>query len=179
MNEGNEFSEQIKPFNFMFVGSGATINEDGEKVKPVAPYNNNPQVAIEQEFIDYNTGNELQGREYWKPLSDVFLDYIDHPEAKFEGDIGVLQRRHLTPTGCVYIGKEANKVEMQELESNTIETYHDIEKIREYVLNLTPAEARKIGIKYRSTLNKLKERVREGYFNMNTKEMRKVLSTKI
>lgn len=175
MNEGQNFDKQIKPFNFMLVGNGATVNEKGKKVKPLAPYNNNPQVAIENEFIDYNTGETLQGREYWKPLSDVFLDYIDHPEAKFEGDIGVLQRRHLTPTGCVYIGKEANKVEMQELESNTIETYPDIEKIREFVLNITPAEARKIGIKYRSTLKKLKERVQEDDFNMDTKEMRKVL----
>ncbi|WP_342305556.1 hypothetical protein [Methanolobus sp. ZRKC5] len=75
----------------------------------------------------------------------------------------------------MYIGKEANKVEMQELESNTVETYHDIEKIREFVLGLTPAEARKVGIKYRSTLNKLKDRVREGEFNLNTKEMRKII----
>ncbi|MBP1908253.1 DNA polymerase [Methanolobus bombayensis] len=175
MNEGKPFDKQIKPFNFMLVGSGATINEDGEKVKPVAPYNNNPQVAIENEFIDYNTGDTLQGREYWKPLSDVFLDYINHPEAKFEGDIGVLQRRHLTPTGCVYIGKEANKVEMQELESNEVEIYHDIEKIREFVLGLKPDKAKEIGIEHRSALKQLKDRVREGDFNMNTKLMRMVI----
>ena len=64
---------------------------------------------------------------------------------------------------------------MQELESNHVETYHDIEKIRAFVLGLTPAEARKIGIKHRSTLNKLKDRVKEGDFNLDTKEMRKVL----
>ncbi|NPE30690.1 hypothetical protein HNV12_22590 [Methanococcoides sp. SA1] len=175
MNEGKTFDKKIKPFNFMLVGNGASINEDGEKVKPVAPFSKNPQVAIEKEFIDYNTGVMLQGREYWKPLSDVFLDYIDHPEAKFEGDVGVLQRRHLKPKGCVYIGKEANKVEMQELENNRVETYHDIEKLREFILNLTPAEARKIGIKYRSTLKKLKDRVREGEYKLDTKEMRKIL----
>ena len=86
-----------------------------------------------------------------------------------------LKRKYVRADSVVYIGKEANKVEMQELESNTIEMYHDIEKIREIVLDLTPAEARKIEMKYRSTLNKLKDRVREGDFNMNTKEMRKVL----
>ncbi|WMW22926.1 hypothetical protein RE476_03630 [Methanolobus mangrovi] len=68
---------------------------------------------------------------------------------------------------------------MQELESNTVETYHDIEKIREYVLNITPAEARKIGIKYRSTLKKLKERVQEEEFSLNTKEMRKIATSNI
>ena len=75
----------------------------------------------------------------------------------------------------MYIGKEANQVEMQELESNSIETYRDIEKLREFILNLTPAEAREIGIKYRSTLKKLKDRVKEGDFKPNTKEMRKII----
>lgn len=96
----------------MLVGYGAKAGTDREIVKPVTSYNKNPQVVVEKEFIDYNTGNTLQGREYWKPLSEVFLDYINHPEAKFEGDIGVLQRRHLKPKRCVYIGKEANKIEM-------------------------------------------------------------------
>ena len=175
MNEGKPFDRQIKPFNFMLVGNGATVDNNKEKVKPIAPFSKNPQVAVEKEFIDYNTGDMLQGREYWKPLSDVFLDYIDHPEAKFEGDVGVLQRRHLKPKGCVYIGKEANKVEMQELKSNRIETYRNIEKLREFILNLTPAEAREIGIKYRSTFKKLKDKVKEGDFKLNTKEMRKII----
>lgn len=146
----------------MLVGNGTTVNEDGGKVKPVTPFSKNPQVAVEREFIDYNTGELLQGTQYWKPLGDVFLDYIDPPEAKFEVDVGVLQRGHLKPTGCVYVGKEANKVEMQELESNRIETYHDIEKLREFVLNLTPAEARWFGIKYGSALKKMKDGVWRG-----------------
>lgn len=179
MNEGKDFDKQIKPFNLMLVGNGAKVNDDGEEVKPIAPFNKNPQVAVEKPFINKYTGDILQGREYWKPLSDVFLEYIDHPEAKFEGDTGILQRRHLKPKGCVYIGKEANKVEMQELEVNRVETYYDIGKLREYILDLTPAEAREIGIKHRSTLKKIKDRVREGEFNMDTKEIRKVLNNVI
>lgn len=162
VNEGKDFAEQIKPFNFMLVGNGSKFGKDDEIVKPVAPYNSNPQVAIEQEFIDYNTGDTLRGREYWKPLSDVFLDYIDHPEAKFEGDTGILERRHLTPNGCVYIGKEANKVEMQELESNNVETYLDIKKFHEWVLNLTPEDARAMGINDRSTLKRIKDKIKQG-----------------
>ena len=81
----------------MLVGNSATVDDNKEKFKPIAPFSKNPQVAVEKEFIDYNTGDMLQGREYWKPLSDIFLDYIGHPEAKFEGDVGVLQRRHLKP----------------------------------------------------------------------------------
>jgi hypothetical protein len=74
----------------------------------------------------------------------------------------------------VYIGKEANKITMQELESNRVEMYYDIEKIREFILNLTPAKAREIGIENRSTLKQLKDRVREGELNLNTKEMKKI-----
>jgi hypothetical protein len=48
---------------------------------------------------------------------------------------------------------------MRELEIYTVEMYHDIEKLRDFIL--TPSEARKIGIN-RSTLKKLKSRVKEG-----------------
>ncbi|WP_406661888.1 hypothetical protein V7O66_05085 [Methanolobus sp. ZRKC3] len=50
---------------------------------------------------------------------------------------------------------------MQELESNHIETYHDIEKIREFILNLTPAEAREIGIKHGSALAYLNKKAKD------------------
>jgi len=35
---------------------------------------------------------------------------------------------NLKSKGCVYIGEEANRVEMQELESNRVEIYYDIGK---------------------------------------------------
>jgi hypothetical protein len=42
-------------------------------------------------------------------------------------------------------------------------------------LSLTPAKAREIGIKFRSTLSKLKNRVNKGDFKLNTKEKRKII----
>lgn len=90
----------------------------------------------------------------------MFIDYIDHPEAKFEGDVGILQRRHLKPKGCVYIGKEANKVEMQELESNRVETYLDFKKFHEWVLGLEPKNTQVMGIKDRSTLKRIKDKIK-------------------
>ncbi|WMW25041.1 hypothetical protein RE474_13315 [Methanolobus sediminis] len=118
--------------------------------------------AIEKEFIDYNTGDEFQGRKYWKPLSDMFLDYIDHPEAKFKGNVGVLQRRYLKPKGCVYIGKEANKVEIEELEGNKIETYLNIKEFHEWVLPLEPKDVLPMGINHGSTLKRIKDKIRQG-----------------
>jgi len=43
------------------------------------------------------------------------------------------------------------------------------------IFNLTPSEARKIGIKHRSTLKQLKDRIKEEEFNMDTKEIRNIL----
>jgi hypothetical protein len=39
----------------MLVDNGVKVNDDGEKVKPIAPYNKNPQIAVEKESIDHNT----------------------------------------------------------------------------------------------------------------------------
>ena len=92
----------------------------------------------------------------------MFIDYIDHPEAKFKGNVGVLQRRHLKPKGCVYIGKEANKVEMEELEANKIEIYLDLKKFHEWVLSLEPKDVLPMGIKDRSTLKRIKDKIKQG-----------------
>lgn len=42
------------------------------------------------------------------------------------------------------------------------------EEIINFILALTPEEARKIGIKHRSELRYLKEKAREGKLNFNT-----------
>jgi hypothetical protein len=62
----------------------------------------------------------------------------------------------------VYIGKEANKVEMQELEGNTVETYLDIKKFHEWVLSLEPKDAQAMGIMDRSTLKRIKDKIKQG-----------------
>jgi hypothetical protein len=44
-------------------------------------------------------------------------------------------------------------------------------------LNLSPKEARKLGIKYRSTLKKIKDRIlKDGKINMTTNEIKKLAS---
>jgi hypothetical protein len=75
---------------------------------------------------------------------------------------GFLQRRHLKPAGCVYIGKEANKIDMQELESNTVETYLDIKRFHEWVLELNPDDIREMGISHRSTSKRIKDKIKNG-----------------
>lgn len=68
----------------------------------------------------------------------------------------------LKPKGCVYIRKEANKVEMQELECNRVETYIDFKKFHEWVLTLQPTDTREMGIMDRSTLKRIKDKIKQG-----------------
>lgn len=180
---GKELSldKRIKPFNFFLIGYATVTIKRGRTiipVKPMTPFRNNPQEAINESFINYYTGEVMQGAQYWKRLSEVFQEYINHNEAKFteETATGILNRRHLTPKGITYIGKEANKVETYMLDGWPVNQYQDDTMLREYILQLTPKNALKIGIKYRSTLRKIKERARSKEpLNYNTSEMKKIL----
>ena len=67
-------------------------------------------------------------------------------ENKFDGDIGVLERKHIQADGLVYIGKEANNIEDQPLDVIEPQVFINEEEIKK-ILALTPEEARKIGIK--------------------------------
>ena len=112
LNKNKDYRDKIKPFNFIHIGiSVETDRKTGEPVKPIVPYSQDHRKAPYSEFIDYNSGKRLQGKEYWKTMDEVFLDYFNHPESKFEGDKGILRRRHLSADRIIYLGKEANKIE--------------------------------------------------------------------
>ncbi len=44
-------------------------------------------------------------------MDQIFLDYVNHPESKSEGDVGILSRKHIRATGIEYIGKETKRIE--------------------------------------------------------------------
>ena len=93
LNKGKPWKEQIKPFNFFLVGF-QTIEENGKLVKPMAPFTKDYQKIVYEPFIDYETGEVKEGSKYFKPLSRTILEYVDHPEYKFDGDVGVLDRSY-------------------------------------------------------------------------------------
>jgi hypothetical protein len=134
LNENKPLSKQIKPFNFILVGYG-TIKGNKRIIKPLAPFSQNPQEAINKKFIDYYSGEIYRGMKYWKPLSDVIEGYINHPEAKFDGEVGVLKRRHIQPLTEEYIGKEANKLESQYYGDEDINVYNDIKKAKKEIIS--------------------------------------------
>ena len=73
------------------------------------------------------------------------------------------------------IGKEDNKVEMQELENNRIETYYNRDRLKEFVLNLTLERVRDMGIEYRSSLNYVKKKAKEVKLNLNSPVVKRIL----
>ena len=108
MNKGKPYSRTIKPFSFMLAGGAIVTNrKTSASIKPIAPYRRDARLAPHGEFIDYHHGGGfMKGSQYWKSLEDFYCSYKDHPESKFDGDIGLLQRKHLLMRSKVYIGKE-------------------------------------------------------------------------
>ena len=167
INKNKPINQQIKPFNFMLVG----VNNKKD-IKPVAPFTKNNQEVAFKEFIDYKTGKTFKGIEYWQPLSEVILRYNNHPESKLEGNIGVMQRKHIKPDQVIYIGKETKNIEKQVIEKQQIQEYTNLKKI----LEMTWAEAKKKGLKHRSTFKRIKDKIRQGKrINMRTKAINYLL----
>ncbi|TQD29207.1 hypothetical protein [Methanolobus vulcani] len=72
---------------------------------------------------------------------------------------------------------EANNIDEEELELQRAQTFIDEEGIKQWLLALTPKEARGYGVMERSTLKRMKDRILSGgKFNFWTKEVRKLVS---
>ena len=173
LNKGKNWKEQIKPFNFFLLGFHS-IKENDMAVKPLAPFTKDYQKIVYEPFIDYETGEVKEGSQYFKPLSRTILQYVEHLENKFEGDIGVLERKHIRADGLIYIGKEANNIEDQPLDVTKPQIFINKEEIINFILSLRPKEAREIEIN-RSELSYLKKNARERKLNFNTPNMRKII----
>lgn len=116
LNKGKPYDLQVKPFNFCIVGIGNDVDPaTGKPVKPLAPYRKNAQQCPYDKFIDYESGKEMSGLQYWKRFDNVFWSYVNHPEAKFDGDVGVLSRKHVLVNSVTHIGKESNNLEEAEV----------------------------------------------------------------
>lgn len=128
LNKGKDWKEQIKPFNFFLVAFQAII-EDGKAVKPLAPFTKDYQKIVYEPFIDYETGEIKEGSKYFKPLIRTILQYVDHLENKFDGDIGVLKRKHIRADGLIYVGKEANNIDDQPLDVTGAQIFINEERL--------------------------------------------------
>lgn len=177
INDNKPLQKQIKPFNFITIGMGYRKNpHTKEPIIPVMPHVN-PEERRFQEipyrpFIDYKTGEQypndksIDTRYYWKPLSELINDYINHQEAKSEGDIGLLQRKHIQidEASIRYIGKESNELDEAQIigvDGNNYTEYRSMEAYILKLLNLTLEEANKLGLS-KSAFYDLKNHLHNG-----------------
>jgi hypothetical protein len=135
INRQKEISKQIKPFNFVLVGQAAESGSDGEPIHPITKFTKRPDEAPFQPFIDYSTGKGYPGGSqlYWKSLSSMMREYLDHSESKFHNgaQTGKMKRRHLhiqKKDQIHYIGKEADQIEQTEILGMDDESYVEYRK---------------------------------------------------
>ena len=186
-NEGKDYYSQIKPSNFCIVGFSNMVNEETEEqIKPLAPFQRPVKDAVYGDFIDYNAKNnkKLRGKEYWKSFWDTFEEYLRHKESKFDGDVGVLERKHVILTEIRHIGKESdNLTEPFGLDEYSYEFYDDPERVdREFkenidkIMDLEPKDVANFGIT-RTTLWTVKSKIKnEEYMKITDKIKIKLLS---
>ena len=167
-NSGNPMNKQIKPFNFVTVGLGHRVNDTtGQPIIPLLPYvspTKNGKVNKDflgvpfMPFVDYKTGEvyprkgSLPTEAYWKPLLEVFEDYIDHPEAKFDGDTGQLHHKHLLfdKSSIEHIGKETNNLELSEVigvqEEDVIKYHKSLESFPDWKERILQGSPKQTGL---------------------------------
>jgi hypothetical protein len=111
-NANREYSEQVKPFNFLL-----SFHQKPAKVRlsPIAPFDKDHCRAVNLCF-DRNTGESIRPEDL-KTYLETLAQYHMHPEAKFDNgdytDIGITKRKHIYATAIEHIGKEANRLEDQ------------------------------------------------------------------
>jgi hypothetical protein len=121
INRQKGICKQIKPFNFVLVGQPEEVSDNDEPIHPITRFTRRIEEAPFQPFIDYNTGKRYTSGSqlYWKPLSTIIREYLNHPESKFGNghETGRMKRRHLhIQKGHIrYIGKEADEIEETEV----------------------------------------------------------------
>lgn len=130
---GRPYADQLKPFNFalraQIAPSGASLGIEPDRNRLIAPFEADPRKWLHLDWREeysktrtlITTGEQLSPTmTVVKSMLDIEAEYQRHPEAKSLGSdaqpcgadtIGVLQRRHVSPSWVQHIGKEANRYE--------------------------------------------------------------------
>ncbi|WMW22414.1 hypothetical protein RE476_00940 [Methanolobus mangrovi] len=173
INKNKTWKHQIKPFNFYLVGF-QTIEENGKAVKPLVPYSSDSQSIVYESFIDYETGNLKNGSHYFKQLSRTIIEYANHLESKFHGEIGILERKPVKADSVIYIGKEANNIDEQALDVRKAQEFINKQEIMDNILNISVSKAKSLGVP-KTTLWDMQKRIREaGELNLSTPAVKRL-----
>lgn len=147
LNEGSEYGDQLKPFNFLLSCHvkqlGHPIGADPERFHLIAPYESDPRRWLKLDWIDQYTGKSyrITTAGYYgtrqaarvKTYGEILREYEFHPESKCadmtgkpcgKQTIGLLQRRHIRIDQIKPIGKESNSLE--DVESGLIHSAQNV-----------------------------------------------------
>lgn len=190
-NGKKPISQQVKPFNFITIGRGYQKNPvTNEPIIPMLPFIGETDKRFNEipyrQFIDYKTGDKypngdsMDTKFYWKPLSELLEEYIDHHESKSNGDIGHLERKHLVidEASIHYIGKESNELEESEIlgvDTDSYTEYKDIDSQVLKLLKLTPNEVKTMGISKTQYYEILKKYLEGKPTKLSKKTIRKMI----
>lgn len=109
------------------------VSKNGEPIIPLTPFTSEYGQAPYQPFVDAKSGRlyDENTELYWKKLDRTVEDYLNHPESKFENGqhCGTMRRRHLRVNSILYIGKEANELEEEQILGIDEETYVEYREI--------------------------------------------------
>ncbi|MDA0525800.1 hypothetical protein [Methanococcoides alaskense] len=96
-------------------------------------------------------------------------------ESKFDDDTGVLERKRVHADGVVYIGKEANNIDEQELDVKKAQEFVNKQEIMRKILELSQKQAEIWGVS-RSRFQGIKERMRvNGDLNLSTPAVKRLV----
>jgi len=161
---------KLRPFNKILVGAGYK-KEHGNVVIPTTTYLDAKKRECIQytPFTNYMTGQNYPNPEsvdtslYWKPLSQVLDDYVNHKETKSGGNIGLLSRLRMKVNKDLikYTGKEITNLDASNVlgitkDSDSCIVYDNLE---EKILNIRPRDSYKFGIS-RSNLISIQKKIR-------------------
>jgi len=152
----NNSNRKMRPFSFMITGQAYRINpKTSEPIIPVVPFTKDRSTVQYQPFFDLKTGKVYSENTeyYWKPLSEVFFDFYNHEEQKFDGGggVGELTRKHIVIDDVNFVGKEIQDLEASTVTGVSSEDYvyynrNQEQKIMKKIETLTIEEARSAGI---------------------------------
>jgi hypothetical protein len=132
MNDGKEYTRQIKPFNFLgscqVLPMGHPPGVNPAHFHLIAPYETDPKRWSQMKWIDQHSGKLFQISTAFsnrrtarvKTFGDVISAYAFHAEPKCadskgivcgKSTVGLLQRRHVKVDRIRFIGKESNLIE--------------------------------------------------------------------
>jgi hypothetical protein len=176
MNQNKALNKQIKPFNFILVGS------EKNDVIPTLPFSKETRGIQYKEFIDYRTGKSsielpFSSKEYWKSLEDVLTAYVRHNDNKFDYLDNKAQRKQVFSDRIRYIGKESNNIDEVSVfgvSNDSYLEYQNKEAFIQWTLTLKPNVVKTLGISERGLRN-FKQKVRNGKGLRNRSKIHRIL----